>query len=110
MVEWLLGSDPAAAECRRHNIFHFVFFSSPDAPSNGWYRVAAQGVDMNRSYAAAGAGGAVAGNRQCHEAALVQRDVEQLMGGQSRARSHGRFVPPFVQLPPDLLSIRCLYF
>jgi hypothetical protein len=90
MVEWLLGDDPEAVECRAHSIFEFVFFSSPDAPSNGWYRVAAEGVDMNRSYIVSGAGGAVApgdehlgGNMQCHEAAVVQRDVEQMMASET---------------------------
>lgn len=90
MVEWLLSDDPAAANCRLHSIFEFVFFSSPDAPSNGWYRVAAEGVDMNRSYIVSGARGAVppgdehlGGKMQCHEAAIVQRDVEQMMSSDS---------------------------
>lgn len=90
MVEWLLGDEPEAVDCRAHSIFEFVFFSSPDAPSNGWYRVAAEGVDMNRSYIVSGSGGAVApgaehlgGSRQCHEAAVVQRDVERMMSSEA---------------------------
>ncbi len=94
MVEWLLGDSPEAANCRAHSIFEFVFFSSPDAPSNGWYRVAAEGVDMNRSYIISGAGGTVAsgdehlgGGMQCHEAAIVQRDVERMMSSETPVTS-----------------------
>lgn len=90
MVDWLLGDEPEAANCRARSIFQFVFFSSPDAPSNGWYRVAAEGVDMNRSYLISGAAGTVppgdehlGGNMQCHEAAVVQRDLEQMMSSES---------------------------
>jgi len=48
---------------------------SPDAPSHGWYRVNAQGVDMNRSYFVKGADPA----KQAHEACTCQRDLEALM-------------------------------
>jgi len=48
---------------------------SPDAPSHGWYRVNAQGVDGNRSYFVGGADK----DKQEHEAYIVQRDLEQLM-------------------------------
>jgi hypothetical protein len=94
MVEWLLSDEAEARCCRANSIFEFVFYSSPDAPSNGWYRVAAEGVDMNRSYIASGAGGAVApgdehlgGSAQCHEAAIVQRDVERMMASETPVTS-----------------------
>ncbi|MCC7493393.1 MAG: hypothetical protein IT204_13645 [Fimbriimonadaceae bacterium] len=72
MLDWLLS--PAGTDLRRRSICHFVFFTSPDAPSQGWYRVNAQGVDMNRSYRAAGSSA-----EQALEAMLVQRDLEALM-------------------------------
>ena len=73
MVDWLLSE--AGADCRRRSVCHFVLMTSPDGPSNGWYRVNAQGVDMNRSYFADGADP----ERQTHEAYLVQKDLERLM-------------------------------
>lgn len=48
MVDWLLSDK--GADCRKRTICHVVPMTSPDGPSNGWYRVNAQGVDMNRSY------------------------------------------------------------
>lgn len=72
MIEWLLSE--AGAECRRRFICHFVLMMSPDAPSHGWYRVNAQGVDMNRAYRAEGSDPAL----QAHEAYLYQRDLERL--------------------------------
>jgi len=57
------------------SVVHVVLMMSPDAPSHGWYRVNAQGVDMNRSYRPAGADKAA----QAHEAFLWQRDFEALM-------------------------------
>lgn len=57
------------------------------APSNGWYRVAAEGVDMNRSYSVDGSGSTVTphlgGDKQCHEAQVVQRDLERLMASET---------------------------
>jgi hypothetical protein len=73
MVDWLLSD--AAADFRRRNIAHVVLQMSPDAPSHGWYRVNAEGVDMNRSYRAAGADS----TRQTLEPYLWQRDFEALM-------------------------------
>jgi hypothetical protein len=73
MVDWLLSE--AGADCRRRSVCHFVLMTSPDGPSNGWYRVNAQGVDMNRSYFADGADP----ERQAHEAYLAQKDLERLM-------------------------------
>jgi hypothetical protein len=73
LVDWLLGDE--AADVRRRQIVHVVLMMSPDAPANGWYRVNAQGVDMNRSYSPSGADK----DTQAHEAWLWQRDLETLM-------------------------------
>lgn len=73
LVEWLLSE--AGKDCRDRMIFHIVPFMSPDAPGEGWYRVNAQGVDMNRSYFVAGTDKAT----QAHEPYLVQKDLEGLM-------------------------------
>ncbi len=72
LVDWLLSE--SAADVRARQIVHVVLMMSPDAPAHGWYRVNAQGVDMNRSYSPAGAS-----TRQAHEAYLWQRDLEALM-------------------------------
>jgi murein tripeptide amidase MpaA len=77
MIDWLLSD--AGADCRRRTICHFVLMNSPDGPSNGWYRVNAQGVDMNRSYFARGADP----QDQAHEAYVVQKDLEELMASES---------------------------
>jgi hypothetical protein len=73
MIDWLLSD--AGADCRRRAICHFVLMMYPDAPSHGWYRVNAQGVDGNRSYFAGGSDQA----KQAHEAYIVQKDLENLM-------------------------------
>ena len=73
MIQWLLGEN--GADCRRRSICHFVLMMSPDGPSKGWYRVNAQGVDMNRSYRVEGADA----NDQAHEACVFQKDLESLM-------------------------------
>ena len=52
---------------------------SPDAPAKGWYRVNAQGVDMNRSYSPDGADK----DNQAHEPYIFQRDLENLMESDS---------------------------
>lgn len=75
MIDWLLSE--AGDDCRRRSITHFVLMMSPDAPSHGWYRVNAQGVDMNRSYFVGGADA----KKQAHEACICQRDLERLMAG-----------------------------
>jgi hypothetical protein len=77
MLNWLL--EGPGIEYLKKSINHFVFFMSPDAPANGWYRVNAQGVDMNRSYRALGADK----NEQAHEAFVCQKDFEQLMNSQN---------------------------
>jgi hypothetical protein len=73
MLEWLLSAEGRPALATSTN--HFVFIMSPDAPQNGWYRVNAQGVDMNRSYRVEGSDAA----EQAHEAYLWQKDLEGLM-------------------------------
>jgi len=77
MIEWLLSD--AGADCRRRSVCHFILMMSPDGPSQGWYRVNAQGVDMNRSYRVEGAD---AGS-QAHEAYVFQKDLEGLMASSS---------------------------
>jgi len=77
MIRWLLSD--AGADCRRRSISHFILMTSPDGPSGGWYRVNAQGVDMNRSYFVGGADR----EKQAHEAYIVQRDLEALMASQT---------------------------
>jgi len=79
MVDWLLSDK--GADCRKRSICHFVPMTSPDGPSNGWYRVNAQGVDMNRSYFVKGADR----KHQAHEAYIVQKDLEQLMASEAPA-------------------------
>ena len=73
LVDWLIGDE--AADVRQRQVVHVVLMMSPDAPANGWYRVNAQGVDMNRSYSPSGADK----ETQAHEAYLWQRDLEGLM-------------------------------
>ena len=77
MIDWLLSDH--GADCRRRSVSHFILMSSPDGPSRGWYRVNAQGVDMNRSYFAAGSNE----GQQAHEAFIIQRDLEKLMASQT---------------------------
>jgi hypothetical protein len=72
MVDWLLSDAGKAA--RERTVAHFVILSSPDSPANGWYRVNAQGLDMNRTYAMGGAT-----PDQGHEPFLIQKDLEELM-------------------------------
>lgn len=73
MLEWLLSEK--GRTFRENSIAHFVFMMSPDAPSKGWYRTNAQGVDGNRSYFPTGADK----EKQAHEAYLCQSDLEKLM-------------------------------
>ena len=81
MIDWLLSDD--GEDVRRRSVCHFVPMTSPDGPSSGWYRVNAQGVDMNRSYFSGGADK----KEQAHEAYVVQRDLEQLMASDSPVTS-----------------------
>ena len=73
MIDWLLSEE--ANEHRKRSISHFIIMMSPDAPTHGWYRVNAQGVDMNRSYRATGSDP----ESQAHEAYIYQKDLEALM-------------------------------
>lgn len=73
MIDWLLSVE--GEMCRKNSISHFILMCSPDGPSNGWYRVSARGVDMNRSYRSAGSDP----DEQVHEAYLCQKDLEELM-------------------------------
>ena len=77
MIDWLLSDE--GRDSRRRSVCHFVPMTSPDGPSGGWYRVNAQGVDMNRSYFSGGANK----ENQAHEAYVVQRDLEDLMASDS---------------------------
>jgi hypothetical protein len=77
MLEWLLSN--AGKSYLKKSINHFVFFMSPDAPSNGWYRVNAQGVDMNRSYRVDGSNK----TEQAHEGFICQADLEKLMASEN---------------------------
>lgn len=73
MIDWLLSKE--GADTRRRSICHFILMMYPDAPSHGWYRVGAEGVDGNRSYRVAGANSSY----QAHEAYICQKDLEELM-------------------------------
>ncbi len=75
MVRWLLSDDPEAQDFRQRSICRFLLWMSPDGPSHGWYRVNAEGVDMNRSYRAQGSDQ----QEQTHEAYHCQKDLENLM-------------------------------
>jgi len=105
MVDWLLSEE--GADCRKRTICHFVLMTSPDGPSNGWYRVNAQGVDMNRSYFAEGADP----EKQAHEAYIVQKDLEELMVSEAPAttvwsmHTWGGPVEPILLSGPEFGSI-----
>lgn len=77
MVDWILSEE--GRDYRERSITHVAFYMSPDAPGYGWYRVNAEGVDMNRSYRPEGADK----TRQAHEAWFWQRDLETIMEGDS---------------------------
>jgi len=104
MMDWLLSDAPEAADCRRRTITHFVLMMSPDAPSHGWYRVNAQGVDMNRSYFADGSDPAA----QAHEACIAQRDLEALMASDAPVtdawsmHTWGGIVEPLLHPGPEI--------
>jgi hypothetical protein len=101
LVEWLLSD--AGKACRDRMIFHVVPFLSPDAPSQGWYRVNAQGIDMNRSYFVGGSDS----ETQAHEPFIVQKDLESLMASESPVNSiwsmhtWGGNVEPLVRPGPE---------
>ena len=76
-MDWLLSEK--GKSLRERSICHFVFMMSPDAPHNGWYRVNAEGVDMNRSYSPEGSDII----KQTHEAYIFQQDLEKIMASES---------------------------
>jgi hypothetical protein len=102
MIRWLLSD--AGADCRRHSVSHFILMTSPDGPTAGWYRVNAQGVDMNRSYFVAGADR----QKQAHEAYVVQRDLEALMASETpltdawSMHTWGGIVEPILLAGPEM--------
>jgi Zinc carboxypeptidase len=106
MMDWLLSD--AGADCRQRSICHFVFVTSPDAPSQGWYRVNAQGVDMNRSYYVDGADP----DSQAHEACLVQSDLEKIMASDAPVtdlwsmHTWGGVVEPILHPGPEMTEER----
>ena len=81
MIDWMLSEE--GDDFRKRSICHFVPMTSPDGPSNGWYRVNGQGVDMNRSYFSDGSDS----EDQAHEAYIVQQDLEELMATDSPVTS-----------------------
>ena len=101
LVEWLLSD--AGKGARDRMIFHIVPFLSPDAPSQGWYRVNAQGIDMNRSYFVKGADA----EKQAHEPYLMQKDLESLMVSEAPVttiwsmHTWGGNVEPLVRTGPE---------
>ncbi len=104
MVDWLLGRE--GADCRRSSICHFILMSSPDGPSHGWYRVNAQGVDMNRSYFVDGADP----KQQAHEACVIQKDLEKLMASDWPVtdawsmHTWGGIVEPLISPGPEMAA------
>ncbi len=102
MIDWLLS--PEAEEDRARSVCHFIPMMSPDAPSNGWYRVNAQGVDMNRSYFVNGADA----EKQAHEAYLCQKDLEALMASDAPVtdlwsmHTWGGIVEPIIIPGPEI--------
>ncbi len=77
MIEWLLSDQ--GSDLRKRSICHFVIMMSPDSPQHGWYRVNAQGIDMNRSYFPDGADK----EKQAHESYIFQHDLELIMKSES---------------------------
>lgn len=101
MIEWLLSEE--GADMRKRSISHFVLMMSPDSPHMGWYRVNAQGVDMNRSYFAGGADSV----NQAHESYILQKDLEALMATETPVttlwgmHTWGGIVEPLVYFTED---------
>lgn len=75
MVDWLLSEAGAAA--RRGCAVDFFPLLCPDGPANGWRRVDASGVDMNRCFLMDGPDAA----RQPREAYLFQSYLETACAG-----------------------------
>ena len=73
MVKWFLSDEAMTARAR--TIAHFTLLMNPDGVANGWCRVNAQGIDMNRSFRVEGAHSEL----QPHEAFIFQRDLETIL-------------------------------
>ncbi|MDF2725070.1 MAG: hypothetical protein K0Q59_4745 [Paenibacillus sp.] len=105
MIEWLL-QDPQAASFLQRSICHFVIIMSVDGPSNGWYRVNQQGVDMNRSYSPEGSDAV----SQAHEAFVFQQDLERIMASSEpiatiwNMHTWGGIVEPIIYVGPEFGS------
>ena len=77
MIDWLLSDDPAASDLRSRAIVTAVPLLCPDGPANGWRRVNADGIDMNRCFRLEG----LDEREQTREAWLFQRELETLHFG-----------------------------
>ena len=105
-IDWLLS--PEGEDFRNRSICHFVLMISPDGPRNGWYRVNAQGIDMNRSYFPEGADSL----NQAHESYIFQKDLEELMASDSPVttlwghHTWGGITEPLLYLAEDENSVR----
>lgn len=72
MLDWLLSERSEAKEMRKRTVVSAVPLLCPDGPANGWRRVNADGVDMNRCFRLEG----VDEDLQTKEAWLLQRELE----------------------------------
>ncbi|MCC5847399.1 MAG: hypothetical protein JJU29_04820 [Verrucomicrobia bacterium] len=72
MVDDVLSDNPLAAQLRRNAEILFIPLLCPDGPANGWRRVNADGVDMNRCFRMEGPDP----RAQIHEAFLLQHRLE----------------------------------
>ncbi len=77
MIDWLLSDEPAAVDLRRRAIVTAVPLLCPDGPANGWRRVNADGIDMNRCFRLEGPDE----REQTREAFLFQTELETLHHG-----------------------------
>lgn len=77
MIDWLLSDEPAAIDLRQRAIVTAVPLLCPDGPANGWRRVNADGIDMNRCFRPEGPDQ----RNQTHEAWLFQSELEALHQG-----------------------------
>jgi hypothetical protein len=73
MLDRLLSDDPECAALRARSEVVFIPLLCPDGPANGWRRVNADGIDMNRCFRMEGPDAA----EQTHEAFLFQYFLEQ---------------------------------
>jgi len=52
LLQWLVGTDPQAAELRRRAVFYMIPFMNPDGVALGNYRTNGAGRDINREWLA----------------------------------------------------------